>query len=143
MRRFGLLAALLPLTTACGSSPEIDPVALVAPHPKYKYEIEIRATVNDYGGPCNPPRLIPTRVGDHHWLYVNRLEGPVGGDEMLLTYKRDDFEFPQSALKGTVTFTENAMTVQLQRPYYKGNTVDHYTPYPYNGRYELRPRQGN
>jgi hypothetical protein len=140
--RPAILALGLLATASCGTSPEIDPVARVSTHTRYKYEIEIHARVDSYGGPCNPT-CFPTRIDDRHWIYVNRLEGMIPAEEMLLTYERGKFDFPQSALKGSVTIANDVLTVDLQRPYYKVNTVDHYTPYPYNGRFELRRRDAD
>jgi hypothetical protein len=129
-------------TASCGTSPEIDPVARVSTHTRFKCEIEIRARVDSTGGPCNPA-WFPTRIDDRHWIYVHRLEGTIPAEELLLTCERGKFDFPQSALKGSVTIAADGLTVGLQRPYYKVNTVDHYTSYPYNGRFELRRRDAD
>jgi hypothetical protein len=133
--------AFLPLLAIAWSclGPEVDPVARVAPHSRFKYEIELHARINVYGGPCNPT-CFPTRIDDSHWLYVNRLEGVVPADELLLTYERGKLDFPQSALQGTVTFSGNRMTVELRTPHYNRNTVEHYHTYSYNGSFELRSR---
>jgi len=142
MRRFSLLALLLLVPISCGMPPEIDPIARVSPHTRFKFEIEIHAQVSSSGSPCNP-RCFPARVEDRHWIYVDRLDGTIPASDLVLTYERGKFDFPQSALKGSITISHDVLTVALQRPYYVTNTVDHYTPYPYNGRFELKPRDGD
>lgn len=122
--------------------PEIDPVARVSPHTRFKYEIELHARISSSGSPCSPS-CFPDRIDDRHWIYVNCVEGRIEAKDLLLTYQRGKFDFPQSALQGSITIANDILTVDLQRPYYQGNTVDHYTLYPYNGRFELRPREGD
>jgi len=135
------LLALGVLTSLSCAGPQIDPVARVSPNSRYKYEIELHARINVYGGPCNPT-CIPTRVDDSHWIYVNRLEGQIAAQDLLLTYEREKFASPQSALKGSLTIADGVLTVDFLLPCYKGRSEvpDHYTSYRYNGRYELRSR---
>ena len=141
--RLAFLVLLILASTSCISPPEVDRIARVSPHDKFKYEIEIHARVNSFGSPCHIS-CSPTRVDERHWFYVDRLEGRIEAKDIVLTYERNKFTFAQSALQGSITISNDILTVDLKIPYYeKANTVDHYTPYRYNGRYDLRERDGD
>src|SRR5262245_251214 len=100
MRPVVLLAPAL--LACCGMPAEIDPVARVSTHPRFKYEIELHARISSSGSPC-APRCFPERIDDRHWIYVDRLEGRIPAVDLVLTYERGKFDFPQSALKGWIS----------------------------------------
>ena len=132
----GLSAALL---SGC-AGPEVDPIARLRTSAEHKFEIELRANVPSYGGPCSVT-CIPTWIEESHWIYTNDLAGTVGADRIVLTYERGKLKYPwpQEALRGTLTFTDLELRVDLQVPYFRqDSTISHYTPYRYNGLFKLQ-----
>lgn len=118
----------------------VSRVAHVRPSKRYRYEIEIRANEAVYGGPCRPPSFIPTYVDTSHWIYTNVLEGTIPAEQIVLTYERGktDYPWPQSALRGSITISGDAMRIELETPYYRqDSTIKRHDPYRFNGNFTL------
>ncbi len=102
------------------------------------YEIRLDATEWSLGGPCNI--TTPHKIAESHWIYTDTIQGTVAATNLVLTYERGKTEYPwpQSALRGSVTFSDGWLHVALERPVYvDGVSVDHYDRYPLNGDYKL------
>jgi len=130
---------LVLLLVGCGESLKRSPIAHASRDPQHGYEIQLDCSYSSMGGPCNFPQM-PHRVSESHWIYTDRIEGQVSTNHLILTYERGKTEYPwpQEALRGTVTFTNGYMHVDLQTPIFAdGTNVSSYVPYRLNGDYKL------
>ena len=103
-----------------------------------KYEIRLDTIEWSLGGPDNLTK--PHKIAGSHWIYADTTQGVVTATNLILTYEQGKTEYPwsQSALRGSVTFSEGQLHVALERPVYvDGISVDHYEQYPLNGDYRL------
>ena len=133
------------LIVGCGSvRPVIDTVADAHKLADGRYEIHLRYSVTTSGGPCLSSSWF-TRTTDHetNWLYVKSLEGVLPADQIVLKGgvidKVGDFTYPIEGLRGTVSFTNATMIIQLEQPKidHKGNVTDSFTPYYLNGTFTI------
>src|SRR5437879_3241336 len=94
------------LLTACHTVQKLDPVATVTRVGPSTHQIELQREFSGYGGPC---LLLPIPYRDtvSNWLYVQRLEGELPANEVVLSHKQGEVRPPYTvkSLEGTITFT--------------------------------------
>ncbi|WP_286355046.1 hypothetical protein [Geothrix oryzae] len=105
-----------------------------------KYEIELRYSGQDYGGPCEPT-MKPRKFVDSDWIYLSAIEGEFSAEQIILTYERGKTDFPQSGLKGSISIRGRAMDISLEVPNYRqDSSIDHYEKYHLNGPFKINLR---
>jgi len=133
------------LIVGCGSvRPVIDPVAKAQKLADGTYEVQLRYSVTSSGGPCLSKDFFKSWTShDTNWLYVKSLEGVLPADQIVLKGgvidNVGDFRYPIKGLRGTVSFTNATMIIQLEQPKidHKGNVTDSFSPYYLNGTYTI------
>ena len=71
------------------------------------------------------------------------IEGEIPAAQAIVTHEqgKTEYPWPQSGLRGSITFTPGHMRVVLDSPYYKhGVSIHHCEPYRLNGDYKLEAR---
>jgi hypothetical protein len=131
-----LFLLLVGLFADCGMHRESS-VAHVSKDSQGLWKIRLDATEWVAGGPCNIS-LPPSRIHLSHWIYTSTLYGEVPANQLFLTYYDQGTNFPQSALRGKVTFSGGKMNVSLRCPIYADNGIARYESYALNGRYKLQ-----
>ena len=121
------LSTLLPLAclliVGCGQEPASVPPVIEHVADAHKladgsYEIHLRYSITTSGGPCLSSSWFRRRTyHETNWLYVKSLEGVQSADQIILKsgVKDDvgDFTYAIKDLRGTVSFTNDTMRVQL------------------------------
>jgi hypothetical protein len=141
------LLACVSLIVGCDGEPwtvrpKIEPIAYAQKLPDGTYEIDLRSSVTSSGGPCGLSFKSWTSH-DTNWLYVKSIEGVLPADQIVLkggVKENDgDYTYPIGGLKGTVSFTNATMIIQLDQPKidHQGNVTDSFTPYYLNGTYTI------
>ena len=121
--------------------PVIESVANAQKLADGTYEVQLRYSVTSSGGPCLSKDFFKTWTNySTNWLYVKSLEGVQSADQIVATIEAGKREWPYAItnMQGTVSFTNAAMTVQLEGPNYKdGVRMDGYVAYGLNGTYQI------
>jgi len=77
-----------------------------------------------------------------HWIYSNLKTGKINSSDIILTYERNETEYPwpQSKLKGFIEFSNDSLLINLKKPYYAdgSNEPKYWVDYEYNGKYLTR-----
>ena len=107
--------------------------------PTGRYEIKLVAAEWCAGGPCNFPQW-PHREYIANWLYSDTTNGVVPAERLTLSYGNEPrYRWSQTALQGSVTFSDGRMQVALRVPIYADNgSIKHYERYELNGSYKLQ-----
>ena len=103
------------------------------------YEIQLGYTEKTWGGPCNISFHSSISHGAN-WLYAKSMKGELGAAEIVLTSERGKLDYPWATkdLRGTISFTNDTMMVQLQQPSYPdGEHMKGYAAYFLNGVYQI------
>ena len=140
------------LLSSCTTTPRIDPLARVTKVSPDRYRIEMHGDFTYWGGPCIP-FPIPSRGTEFYCLYVSSLRGQVPADAVELVVPERNVARPPiitpawtiRPIKGSVTFTNKTMIVDLQEPRYtdqsgklnRSGMVDHYEPFRLNGEFQI------
>lgn len=142
--RTTILIALGSLLAGCETSPKPKPVAHFTHDARGGYEIQLDASYRTCSrGPCRFPSFIPRTFDTTDWIYTKVIEGEIPAAQIVVTHERGKTEYPwpQSRLRGSITFSPGHMRVALDSPYYKdGVSIHHYEPYSLNGDYTLQPQ---
>ena len=106
------------------------------------YEIQLRYSVTSSGGPClNKDSLKTWTNYSTNWIYAKSIEGVQSADQIVVTIEAGKKEWPyaKTNLQGTVSFTNEMMTVRLQGPSfdYKKNVEQGIVFYQLNGTYRI------
>ena len=137
MTRFFILLFVAGLLAGCGTRRESG-VAHALKNPDGKWEIRLDAREWVAGGPCNI--TFPKRIHISHWIYADKIEGEVPAARLTLAYEQGTNNI-QEALRGTITFSNDNMHVDLKIPYFKdGVSVHHFERYELNGDYKLETK---
>jgi len=134
------LAALL--LGGCATAPKIDHTALVTKTASARYQIELRGDFTYWGGPC-VPLPIPSRDTETYHLYVGTLQGYVPADAVELVVLPPGTQpqpgWTMKRIRGSLTFTNQTLVVDLLEPRYNGRseTPDHYAPFKLNGQFRF------
>jgi hypothetical protein len=142
MSRTLILIALASMVVGCETSPKPNPIAHFTRDAQGRYEIQLDASYRTCSrGPCRFPSLIPRAFEMTDWIYTRAIEGEMPAAEIVVTHERGKTEYPwpQSGLRGSITFTPGRMRVALDSPYYEdGVSIHHYEAYRLNGDYTLQ-----
>ena len=131
IRHSVMLAAIL--ASGCATAPKIDRTAVVTKVSLDRYRIELHGDFTYWGGPCIP-LPIPFRCTETYDLYVGSLWGYVPADSVELVVGPPGRSAPGWTVKrirGSLTFTNDVLVVDLLEPRYRGRseTPDHYEPF--------------
>ena len=140
---FALVSCLF--IAGCGQLTSVPPVIeSVAPVQKLTdgtYEIQLRYSVTSSGGPCLSKDFFKTWTSySTNWLYVKSLDGVQSAEQVVVTIEQGKREWPYAItnMQGTVSFTNDSMTVQLQGPKFRdGVHMDGYVAYGLNGTFQI------
>lgn len=138
--RFCLAPAIAALLlVGCATHPASS-VAPLKQESSGRYEIKLVAAGWCAGGPCNFPQW-PHREYVSHWIYSDTTNGVVPAERLTLSYGNEtQYRWSQTALLGSVTFSDGHMQVALRVPIYADDgSIKHYERYELNGDYKLQP----
>jgi hypothetical protein len=112
----------------------------------FKYEIQIKIKVKGRGSIHNPSfwsNILPYRLTDYDWIYTNTINDRLDSNEFIFTHYQRETKHPwiQDSIQGYINFKTDSMIIDLMIPHYKGNSIDHWVPYEFNGRYNLIIKQ--
>jgi hypothetical protein len=134
------------LIAGCGQEPaSVPPVIERVAHARAltdgTYEVRLCYSITSSGGPClNKDSFKRWTSYTTNWLYLKALEGALTADQVVVTSEagRRDWPYATTNMRGTVSFTNAAMTVQLERPRYPdGEHLAGYAPYELNATYQM------
>jgi len=105
------------------------------------YEDQLRHSITSSGGPCLSKDSFKTWTNySTNWLYLKALDGVATADQIVITSEagKRDWPYAITNMRGTVSFTNRAMTIQLERPRYPdGEHMAGYAPYQLNATYQI------
>jgi len=150
LRTLFLLACCL-VITGCGQPASVPPVIERDAYAKKladgAYEVQLRYSVTSSGGPCLSKDMLTTWTSySTNWIYLKTLDGTMTADQIVVTIDAGKKEWPYATtnMQGTVSFSNTAMTVLLEKPGfdYNRNVEQGVVPYFLNGVYQVteRPR---
>ena len=135
------------LVAGCGQEPAsarraVERVAHAQALADGTYEVQLRYSITSSGGPCLSKDSFKRWTNyTTNWLYLKALEGALSADQVVVTSEAGKRVSPGHAttnMRGTVSFTNAVMTVQLERPRYPdGEHLAGYAPYELNATYQM------
>lgn len=148
MRHIGLIFILIISLTSCQTYMKSNAYNKVFAYRynDFKYEIQIKIKGNGKGNIHNSSfwtNILPYRLTDYDWIYTNTINNRLDSKELIFTHYQRETKHPwsQDSIKGYIDFKPDSMIIDLMFPHYKGNSIDHWEPYEFNGGYELIIKQ--
>ncbi len=133
-----LILILTLILTSCYSNQTVDQKVVIRNSDNYKFEIQI-IVHNEGRGNIHTFDLSKYEFESSHWIYLNSKRGKINASDIILTYERNETEYPwpQSKLKGYIEFSNDSLFINLKKPYYAdgSNEPNYWVDYEYNGRY--------
>lgn len=126
------------ILTSCYSNHTVDQKVVVRNSDNYKFEIQINVH-NERLGNIHTLDLSKYEFESSHWIYVNSKRGKINSSNIILTYERNETEYPwpKSKLKGHIEFSNDSLLIKLKKPFYidGNNEPEYWVDYEYNGKY--------
>ncbi len=116
-----------------------DQEIFIYPDSVYSYKLQVRQmTWMLPGCSCTPYQHVRS-----DWIYISSRTGTLDTSQFAFTDLYDQRQYPdrRTVIRGTLILSTDSVEISLSFPCYtNGNTVDHWTPYEFNGHYKLTPR---
>jgi hypothetical protein len=129
------------LIAGCDKSvpPVIEHVANAKKLADGSYEVQLRYSVTTSGGPCLSSSSFRSTTGyATNWLYLKSIEQTASADQVIVTTDEGARDLAIKDMRGTISFDNGAMTVQLEQPHVlPSGAVQGYAPYYLNGTYQI------